>query len=217
VLRADKAAEVRLDQAMYDSLRLEKTCHQTEARVGVIFTSHGEVPTPVFLPVGSQGAVKTLTPDDLEAIGATIVLGNAYHLYLRPGIDVIEKMGGLHRFMAWKGPILTDSGGYQVFSLVPLRRVTDKGVTFRSHIDGSEHFFSPESVVQHWTNVLLIRGRQGWFSRLCTGHTTGRRDVGEVTSGKIKHYMGLFKEGCFPKCGGSQLGSLPRWGFPDML
>ena len=148
MLRADKAAEVRLDQAMYDSLRLEKTCHQTEARAGVLFTSHGEVPTPVFLPVGSQGAVKTLTPDDLEAIGATIVLGNAYHLYLRPGIDVIEKMGGLHRFMAWKGPILTDSGGYQVFSLVPLRRVTDKGVTFRSHIDGSEHFFSPESVVQ---------------------------------------------------------------------
>jgi queuine tRNA-ribosyltransferase len=106
------------------------------------------VPTPVFLPVGSQGAVKTLTPHELKAIGVTIVLGNAYHLYLRPGIEVIEKVGGLHRLMSWERPILTDSGGYQVFSLASLRRVTDEGVTFRSHIDGSEHFFTPELVVQ---------------------------------------------------------------------
>ena len=133
---------------MNDSFRLDKVCPQTEARAGVLSTSHGVVPTPVFLPVGSQGAVKALTPDDLKTIGTTMVLSNAYHLYLRPGIEVIEKMGGLHRFMAWEGPILTDSGGYQVFSLVPLRRVTDDGVAFRSHIDGSEHFFSPESVVQ---------------------------------------------------------------------
>ena len=105
------------------------------------------VSTPVFLPVGSQGAVKTLTPEELKNIGVTMILGNAYHLYLRPGIDIIEGLGGLHRYMGWDCPILTDSGGYQVFSLSPLRRVTDAGVIFRSHIDGSEHHFSPESVV----------------------------------------------------------------------
>jgi queuine tRNA-ribosyltransferase len=130
------------------SFTIVKSCPATEARAGVLSTPHGTVPTPVFLPVGSQGAVKTLTPDDLKAIGVTIILGNAYHLYLRPGIEVIEKVGGLHQLMSWEGPILTDSGGYQVFSLVSLRRVTDEGVTFRSHIDGSEHFFTPELVIQ---------------------------------------------------------------------
>jgi len=127
---------------------VEISCPQTQARAGVLSTPHGKVPTPVFLPVGSQGAVKTLTPDDLKAIGTTMILGNTYHLYLRPGIETIEKVGGLHRFMSWQGPILTDSGGYQVFSLVPLRRVSDEGVSFRSHIDGSEHFFTPEMVIQ---------------------------------------------------------------------
>lgn len=109
---------------------------------------HGMATTPVFLPVGSQGAVKTLTPAELEEIGATMILGNTYHLYLRPGIDVIESMGGLHKFMGWNKPILTDSGGYQVFSLAPFCKVTDEGVVFRSHIDGSEHVFSPENVMQ---------------------------------------------------------------------
>jgi queuine tRNA-ribosyltransferase len=104
--------------------------------------------TPLFLPVGSQGAVKTLTPEELKAIGVKMVLGNTYHLYLRPGIEIIEKLGGLHRFTSWDGPILTDSGGYQVFSLASLRRVSDEGVSFRSHIDGSEHFFTPELVIQ---------------------------------------------------------------------
>ncbi len=111
-------------------------------------TPHGAIPTPMFLPVGSQGAVKTLTPDDLEDIGATIILSNTYHLYLRPGIDTIESLGGLHRYMGWEHPILTDSGGYQVFSLASLCRVIDSGVIFRSHIDGSECFFSPESVIK---------------------------------------------------------------------
>jgi len=130
------------------SFTILKSCPATEARAGLLSTPHGTVPTPVFLPVGSQGAVKTLTPDDLKMIGATIILGNAYHLYLRPGTEVVEKVGGLHRLMSWGGPILTDSGGYQIFSLVSLRRVTDEGVTFRSHIDGSEHFFTPELVIQ---------------------------------------------------------------------
>jgi len=100
------------------------------------------------MPVGSQGTVKTLTPEELKDMGIAIVLSNAYHLYLRPGIDTVERVGGLHRFMAWDGPILTDSGGYQVFSLSRLRRVTDEGVIFRSHIDGSEHFLTPRSVVE---------------------------------------------------------------------
>jgi queuine tRNA-ribosyltransferase len=130
------------------SFTILKSCPGTEARAGVLSTTHGTVLTPVFLPVGSQGTVKTLTPDDLKAIGVTIILGNAYHLYLRPGMEVIEKVGGLHQLMSWEGPILTDSGGYQVFSLVSLRRVTDDGVTFRSHVDGSEHFFTPELVIQ---------------------------------------------------------------------
>jgi queuine tRNA-ribosyltransferase len=102
------------------------------------------VPTPVFIPVGSQATVKTLTPEELSDIGISMVLANAYHLYLRPGISIIEKAGGLHRFMAWNGAILTDSGGYQLFSLAPLSRVSDEGVTFRSHIDGSQHFITPE-------------------------------------------------------------------------
>lgn len=119
------------------------------ARVGELFTAHGTVPTPVFLPVGSQATVKTLTPQEVRDLGFGMVLANTYHLYLRPGIDIIEKMGGLHRFMAWDGAILTDSGGYQVFSLAPLCRVTDEGVTFRSHIDGSEHFLTPELAIRY--------------------------------------------------------------------
>ncbi|MDY6917023.1 MAG: tRNA guanosine(34) transglycosylase Tgt [Chloroflexota bacterium] len=124
---------------------LEKCCPDTSARAGMLSTPRGAVPTPVFAPVGTQATVKSLTPDDLTALGTTMVLANTYHLYLRPGIGVIEKLGGLHRFMGWSGPILTDSGGYQVFSLAHLRRVTDEGVLFRSHIDGSEHFLSPAS------------------------------------------------------------------------
>jgi queuine tRNA-ribosyltransferase len=106
------------------------------------------VPTPAFLPVASQGTVKTLIPEELKDIGITVILSNTYHLYLRPGIDVIEKLGGLHQYMGWDGPILTDSGGYQVFSLARLCQVTDGGVIFRSHIDGSEHNLTPELVIE---------------------------------------------------------------------
>ena len=127
--------------------RLIKTANG--ARTGELYMPHGTVLTPVFLPVGSQATVKTLTPDDIKDIGFNMVLANTYHLYLRPGIDVIEKMGGLHQFMAWDGAILTDSGGYQVFSLAPLCRINDDGVTFRSHIDGSEHFLTPELTVKY--------------------------------------------------------------------
>jgi len=128
--------------------RLIKTCLQSRARAGELLTPHGVVPTPVFLPVASQGAVKTLTPEEVKGIGMAMVLANTYHLYLRPGISLIERVGGLHKFMGWERAILTDSGGYQIFSLARLRQLDDDGVTFRSHIDGSEHHLTPELIVQ---------------------------------------------------------------------
>jgi queuine tRNA-ribosyltransferase len=121
---------------------------QSKARLGKLQTAHGVVDTPVFAPVGTQGAVKSLISEDLERLGTQLILGNTYHLYLRPGVDVIEKAGGLHKFMGWNGAILTDSGGYQVFSLEQLRRISEEGVEFRSHIDGTSHFFSPEKAIE---------------------------------------------------------------------
>jgi queuine tRNA-ribosyltransferase len=120
----------------------------SSARAGVIHTPHGDIPTPVFAPVGTQATVKTLTPTDLRDLQATLILSNTYHLYLRPGADLIADFGGLHGFMQWNGPILTDSGGFQVFSLEGLRKIDDDGVTFKSHLDGSPHRFTPERVVE---------------------------------------------------------------------
>lgn len=119
-----------------------------EARAGVIHTSHGDVLTPAFVPVGTQAAIKTLAPWEAREAGYTLILSNAYHLYLRPGVDLIKDAGGLHSFMGWDGSILTDSGGFQVLSLAPFRRVLRDGVEFKSHIDGSTHFLTPERVVQ---------------------------------------------------------------------
>jgi queuine tRNA-ribosyltransferase len=118
------------------------------ARLATIGTPHGEVRTPAFMPVGTQGTVKGLTPEQVRGLGADIILGNTYHLYLRPGHRLIADVGGLHRFMNWPGPILTDSGGFQIYSLGALRRIADEGATFQSHIDGSSHFLSPESAVE---------------------------------------------------------------------
>jgi queuine tRNA-ribosyltransferase len=120
----------------------------TGARLGRLTTPHGTIDTPAFMPVGTAATVKAQTQQDLEALGAQILLANTYHLYLRPGHQLIREMGGLHRFMSWPRAILTDSGGYQVFSLSDLRKVSDEGVTFRSHIDGSEHFLSPEKALE---------------------------------------------------------------------
>lgn len=120
----------------------------SRARTGIIKTAHGEIPTPVFMPVGTVGSVKAVTQQQLNNdIHASIILGNTYHLYLRPGLEVLQNAGGLHRFMNWDKPILTDSGGYQVFSLAANRKIKEEGVTFQSHIDGSKHLFSPEIVV----------------------------------------------------------------------
>ena len=123
------------------------------ARAGVLDTPHGTVDTPVFMPVATQGSVKALDPADLARIGAGIVLANTYHLYLRPGVEVIRGFGGLHRFMAWDGPTLTDSGGFQGFSLEHLRELDETGILFRSHLDGSLHRFTPEAVVEHQAGI----------------------------------------------------------------
>jgi queuine tRNA-ribosyltransferase len=130
------------------TFRIVRKDKNSAARAGMLSTAHGKIATPVFMPVGTQGTVKTLSPHELIQIGAKIILGNTYHLYLRPGKRLIENAGGLHRFANWNGAILTDSGGYQVFSLAALNKVSQEGLTFQSHLDGSRHFFTPESVVQ---------------------------------------------------------------------
>jgi len=117
------------------------------ARSGIFCTPHGEVQTPIFMPVGTNGSVKGVSPEELVEAGASMILANTYHLYLRPGEDLVGRLGGLHKFMRWDGPILTDSGGYQVFSLAKTNEISDEGVLFRSHIDGSAHFFTPERVM----------------------------------------------------------------------
>ncbi len=127
---------------------VETSCRNTAARAGALATPHGIVHTPAFMPVGTQATVKTLSPDELRELGAECILSNSYHLHLRPGSEVIARLGGLHSFMAWDRAILTDSGGFQVFSLAHLRRIDEDGVRFRSHVDGAEHFFSPERVIQ---------------------------------------------------------------------
>lgn len=119
-----------------------------EARAGRIYTAHGVIETPIFMPVGTRASVKTLWQEDLEKLNAQIILGNTYHLYLKPGHELIERMGGLHKFMSWHRPILTDSGGYQVFSLSDINKLTEEGVTFQSHIDGSRHLITPEKSMQ---------------------------------------------------------------------
>ena len=141
----------------------------SKARAGRITTAHGEIETPAFMPVGTQASVKTLTIDELQAANVQIVLGNAYHLYLRPGLDVLETAGGLHKFMAWNGPMLTDSGGFQVYSLAALSDITDESITFQSHIDGSRHTFTPARM--HCAacarlDLYWLRATPSWMARI---------------------------------------------------
>ncbi len=131
--------------------QLHKTDSRTKARRGTLATPHGDIQTPVFMPVGTQATVKAMKPEDIRKLGregASIILSNTYHLYLRPGHEIIREAGGLHHFMNWDGAILTDSGGFQVFSLGDLRKITEEGVSFRSHIDGSSHMFTPEKSIE---------------------------------------------------------------------
>lgn len=175
-------------------------------RVGIIHTPHGDVPTPAFCPVGTQATVKSLSPRELVELDTTMILGNTYHLYIRPGADLIARLGGLHQFMGWQRPILTDSGGFQVFSLQGLRRVADEGVTFRSHIDGSEHCFTPELVVEiqeqlgsdiamvldecaqphdYEYNVQALRRTHLWAERCLKAHTRPDQALFGIVQGGI--------------------------------
>ncbi len=146
----------------------------SRARTGVIHLPHGDVKTPVFMPVGTNATVKAISKDDLEEIGFEIILANTYHLYLRPGSDLIEEAGGLHGFSQWKRNFLTDSGGFQVFSLSKLRKINENGVTFQSHIDGSRHLFTPENVVDTQTKFNSDIQMQ---LDVCTGWNTPRKDA----------------------------------------
>src|SRR5690606_12112493 len=130
------------------TFRLDSTDAKSAARAGTLTTSHGVIETPIFMPVGTAGSVKAVHQRELrDDIGAEIILGNTYHLYLRPGLDLLQRAGGLHKFTGWQKPILTDSGGYQVYSLAENRKITSDGVIFKSHIDGSKHHFTPEGVM----------------------------------------------------------------------
>ena len=133
--------------------QIDKKDPDSKARAGYLYTDHGVIPTPVFMPVGTQGTVKAIEQRELVDYGAKIILGNTYHLYLRPGDKVVNHFGGLHKFINWNGAILTDSGGYQIFSLQDLRKLKEEGAEFKSHIDGSKHFFSPENVVDIQRNL----------------------------------------------------------------
>ena len=185
---------------------LVRSATDTGGRVGVMHTPHGDVPTPVFCPVGTLATVKTLSPHELTALGATMILSNTYHLYLRPGADLVARMGGLHHFMRWDRPILTDSGGFQVFSLQGLRHVDDDGVVFRSHIDGSEHHFTPEHVMavqeqlgsdiamvldecatpdDYEYNVAALRRTHLWAERCLRAHQRPDQAVFGIVQGGI--------------------------------
>ncbi len=137
----------------YFSFELIKTDPETGARAGILHTPHGDIETPVYMPVGTQATVKGMLPRDVKDAGSQIILANTYHLYMRPGDDIVKRAGGLHRFMNWQGPILTDSGGFQVFSLADLNKITDEGVWFRSNVDGSKHFFTPEKAMEVEENL----------------------------------------------------------------
>lgn len=159
------------------TFKVLKRDSKTRARIGKITTSHGTVETPAFMPVGTNGSVKAVTPEELEDIGYQIVLANIYHLYLRPGPEVIKRLGGIHRFMHWHKPILTDSGGFQIYSLSRLIRVGDEGAEFRSHIDGSRHSLSPEMVVEIQekigTDIMMCLDQ-------CVGYPASRAEIEEA-------------------------------------
>ena len=145
---------------MKEDIEIFETLHEdatSKARVGILKLPHGRVRTPAFMPVGTLATVKAMTKDMLEELGFDIILANTYHLNLRPGIDVIKNAGGLHEFTGWRGNFLTDSGGFQVFSLSRLRKITEEGIKFQSHIDGSCHLFTPESVVNLQTDFKQRR------------------------------------------------------------
>lgn len=194
------------------------------ARTGSIATPHGTIPTPIFMPVGTQATVKAMTPDELVQVGARIILGNTYHLYLRPGHELVRKMGGLHKFMQWHGPILTDSGGFQVFSLGELRKITEEGVKFQSHIDGSYHFISPETsiAIQEALGADIIMcfdecppspGNFEYVSRSLEMTTRWARRCKEAKTRPDQALFGIVQGGIFPELRRKSMDQLQEIGF----
>ncbi|MDR1115884.1 MAG: tRNA guanosine(34) transglycosylase Tgt [Tannerella sp.] len=186
--------------------KIEHTDKASGARAGLIATDHGCIETPVFMPVGTQGAVKAVHMTELrDDIKAQIILGNTYHLYLRPGLEILEKAGGLHRFNGWSRPILTDSGGFQVFSLAENRKLSDEGAEFRSHIDGSKHFFSPEKVmdIQRSIGADIVMA----FDECCPG---------DADYGYAKKSL-LLTESWLTRCVGRFDGTAPKYGYSQSL
>ena len=210
-----------------NKFHLTRTCPDSKARAGELITPHGVVPTPVFLPVGSQGTVKTLTPEEVKNVGVAMVLANTYHLYLRPGIPAIEKVGGLHKFMGWDDAILTDSGGYQIFSLARLRQVSDDGVVFRSHIDGSQHLLTPELIIQFQeslgADIIMVldecSAHDDSFEKVQKAMMRTHNWAGGVKALKsvmIRLYMPSSRVGFSLSFGSSRLNFLPPWSLPGM-
>ncbi|HXC93655.1 MAG TPA: tRNA guanosine(34) transglycosylase Tgt [Geobacteraceae bacterium] len=194
------------------------------ARTGTITTPHGIIPTPIFMPVGTQATVKAMTPDELVQVGARIILGNTYHLYLRPGHELVKKLGGLHGFMQWHGPILTDSGGFQVFSLGELRKITEEGVKFQSHIDGSYHFISPETsiAVQEALGADIIMcfdecppspGDFEYVNRSLEMTTRWARRCKEARTRPDQALFGIVQGGIFPELRRKSMDQLQEIGF----
>ena len=193
-----------MSQFSYEILHIDK---HTGARAGVFHTPHGDIETPIFMPVGTAATVKSLLPSTLKELGTQILLSNTYHLYLRPGSEIVAAAGGLHEFMHWDKPILTDSGGFQVFSLGDLRKITDEGVTFSSHIDGSKHIFTPESVMKtehdlgadiimafdecstygcdkQYAKAAMERTHR-WLDRCAHAHVNGRQMLFPIVQGNM--------------------------------
>ena len=203
-----------------------KECSKTGARAGLLHTPHGDIETPIFMPVGTQATVKGLKPEDLNSIGAQIILSNTYHLFLRPGHEIVKQAGGLHKFMNWNKPILTDSGGFQVFSLSKLRKISDEGIEFRSHLSGEKHFITPERdmEIQEALGADIImafdqcteagcsynkaeearRVTKIWLERCFKHHTTQNQMLFPIVQGNIfKDLRKKCVEDCIPyaKCG----------------
>ena len=205
----------------YFSFELQKVDPETGARAGVFHTPHGDILTPVYMPVGTQATVKGVLPKDLKEVGSQIILSNTYHLYMRPGDDLVRRAGGLHKFMNWDRPILTDSGGFQVFSLSSLNKINDDGVTFSSHVDGSRHTFTPELAMQIQHNLgsdiimafdqcseygytydeakRAMERTSRWLERCCAAHDNPAQALFPIVQGNF--YAGLRVESvrrCLP-------------------
>lgn len=192
------------------------------ARAGILRTPHGTFKTPMFMPVGTQATVKTLTPEELYDMGAQVILSNTYHLFLRPGHDLVQEAGGLHKFMNWKQAILTDSGGFQVFSLGQMRKITEEGVTFRSHLDGSKKFLSPEvsmdiqmaldsDIAMASTNVSLIRRTMNTPRCRRNGPAAGLRAAWTTITAIRRACSASSRAACTRTCAGRAARTWSTW------